>query len=212
MRFICTSFMSFCLIGKDPTGMIRAHNKCEECGIANGTIVRKRSVRRPSARGRRPLEIVSEAEYKALAEIFMKEQVLLPEEQRQRMIEEERQYLADNLNDYVLRKVLAENYRDVPGVTVILDPNERFGFHSEGDYHPYGDFDDHQFFHADSAYTDSIRLLKALGLTRVNLQTNHIDGNPSNCYDSNLEALCQFCHGPKSPKPKRSKTKLIKGQ
>jgi hypothetical protein len=34
-----------------------------------------------------------------------------------------------------------------------------------------------------------------LGVTRIILQTHHIDENPSNCDASNLLVLCQFCHG-----------------
>lgn len=184
----------------------RAHNRCEECGIANGTIVRRRR-----ARGR-ALEIVSEAEYSALKKNFMNEQELLRGKQRQRIIEEERQYLAEHLNNHILRKVLAEKYRDVPGMTVMLDPTERDGFYSEGDYHPYADLDDDNFSCPDSEYTHTLRLLKDLDLTAIKLQTNHKDGNPFNCDDSNLEALCQFCHGPKPPKPKPAKTKHIKRQ
>ena len=177
----------------------RAQNRCEECGIEEATIVRRRRVR---GRG---LETVSEEEYLALRKDYRDEQQALRAKQHEQMMEEERQYWTpQRLNDFALRALLAEKYKDVPGVTVMRDPEERYGFHSEGDYYPNSEFDD-DGFHTDSEHTRSLQELRALGLTRIKLQTNHIDGNPSNCDDSNLQVLCQFCHGPKPPNRKRAK-------
>lgn len=176
----------------------RVQKRCEECGIEEATIVRRRRVR-----GRGP-ETVSEEEYVALRNRYRLEQAALRDEQREQMIEDERQYSTpERRTDLALRALLADKYKNVPGVTVMRDPDERYGFYSEGDYHSYSDSVDDD--HTDSEHTCLLRELSALGLTRIKLQTNHIDGNPSNCDKSNLEVLCQFCHGPKPPNRKRTK-------
>ena len=81
----------------------RAQNRCEECGIEEGTLVRKRR-----ARGR-AREIVSEGEYVALREKYLNQQETLRRKQHEQMMEDERQYLtSERRNDLAFRKQLAE--------------------------------------------------------------------------------------------------------
>lgn len=144
--------------------------------------------------GKNALSIVSEAELVALKEVA------------DRREQSERQQLTrEQLDDLSFRRMFAEVVKDDPSWTVIVDPDERWGYYQEGAYYPYPDDDDY-----DSDYAQAARELKALGLTIIILQTHHIDENPSNCEESNLVALCQFCHGARHGKPKRSREKKRK--
>ena len=161
----------------------RAGNRCQECGIAGGSIGKHRW-----RAGKKAFSIVSEAEFVTLKEAVERE------EQSER-----HQLTREQLDELSFRLMFAEVVKDDPSWTVIVDPDERWGYYQEGSYYPYPDDDDY-----DSDYARAARELKALGLTRIVLQTHHIDQNPSNCDESNLIALCQFCHGSKHQKPKRS--------
>lgn len=167
----------------------RAHNRCQDCGIEGGIIGKHKS-----RVGKQAFSIVSEAELVALKEVADRQ------EQSER-----RQLTREQLDDFSFRLMFAEVVKDDPSWTVIVDPDERRGYYQEGSYYPCPDDDDY-----DSDYARAARELKALGLTRIILQNHHIDQNPSNCDESNLVTLCQFCHGAKHEKPKTSRARSRK--
>jgi|GEM_PF-2844786 len=169
-----------------------AGNRCKECGIENNAIVRKRGGK---------LQRVSEEEYIELQQLYYDNQEFVRQKQLEQRLQAERQFLTeDRLLDFALREQFAKI-----GFKVIQDPDEIFGVYADGVYVPNTDVDEERFFSPESEYTLELRALKAIGLSRIVLQTNHKDGNKSNCEDSNLEVLCQFCHGPKPPYRQRPK-------
>lgn len=166
----------------------RAQNRCQECGIESG-IIGKHKWRV----GKKAFSIVSEVELVALKEAA------------DRQKQSESRLTREQLDDFSSRVIFAEVVKDDPSWTVMVDPDERWGYYQEGSYYPYPDDDDY-----DSDYARAARELKALGLTRIILQTHHIDQNPSNCDESNLVALCQFCHGARHREPKTSRARSRK--
>jgi hypothetical protein len=153
-----------------------AKNRCQECGLIDGVLVRRKWV------GRKQItQLVTKKEFLLIRQAAIKK----TNRTRYRLTKQQR-------DEFMFRLAFAELVKDDPSWTVMIDPDERWGYYQEGEYYPYPDDDDY-----DSAYTREIRELKSLGLTRIILQTHHIDENPSNCDDKNLIALCQFCHGGK---------------
>jgi len=151
-----------------------ATNRCQKCGLEGGALVRRKWAGRKQVS-----EIVSEKEFVVLQQAAIKK----AKKREHRLSKQQR-------DEFMFRVMFAEVVKDDPSWTVMIDPDERWGYYQEGEYYPYPDDDDY-----DSAYTREMRELKSLGLTRIILQTHHIDENPSNCDDKNLIALCQFCHG-----------------
>ena len=102
----------------------RAQNRCEECGIEEGKILRRRRVH---GRGH---ETVSEEEYVTLRNEERDKREAFRAKQQEQIMEDERRYLTpERQNDLVFRMQLAEAVRDLPGWTVMVDPEERYGFY-----------------------------------------------------------------------------------
>src|SRR5260370_26322737 len=116
----------------------RAKNRCKECGPESGIVVRRKR------RGRKDVfQVVSEKEFLALKQAAVKKEV----KKHPRLTPEQ-------LEDLLFRVAFAEAVKDNPSWTVMVDPDERWGYYQEGEYYTYPDDDDF-----DSDYTREIREL-----------------------------------------------------
>lgn len=157
-----------------------ADNHCEECGIKNGIIVRRK--------GSNKRQIVPEEEYNSMFKKFSDAQEIVDRKYHEERARVEREWLDDFFSGNLNVEELG------------------LGHYAEGEFIPFDDamgFFENGVFHftglppeKDVEFED---LFPTFNWTRIVLQVHHKDRNKKNNDSSNLIALCQHCHGAKHP-------------